>query len=129
MTERAPWRHPRIIYTLLAVFLAGAAAGALVTKLTATHVRGIRAASDPTWREGSKEISLQKFKKELDLTPEQTVEMERILDDFVMYYQTLQAQMDDVRSVGKHRILKILREEQKQKFGKMIEELQSKQLR
>ena len=128
MTHRAPWQHPRIIYTLLAVFLAGAAAGALVTKLTAANVRA-RAGNDPIWREGSREISLQRFKKELNLSDEQAVEMERILDDFVMYYQTLQAQMDDVRSTGKRRILKILHDDQKQKFEKMIEELQSKQLR
>jgi hypothetical protein len=83
----------------------------------------------PSWHEGGREISLQRFKKELDLTPEQAVEMERVLDDFVMYYQTLQAQMDDVRATGKQRILKILKEHQKQRFEKMMEEIQSKKLR
>jgi hypothetical protein len=46
-----------------------------------------------------------------------------------MYYQTLQAQMDDVRATGKQRILRILREDQKQRFEKLIGEIQSKQLR
>ena len=81
------------------------------------------------WKEGAREISLQKFKKELDLSPGQAKEMETVLDDFMMYYQSLQAQMDDVRAIGKSRILKILREEQKTKFEKMIGEIQHKQLR
>jgi hypothetical protein len=79
--SRAPWQNPRIVYTLLFVFLSGAAA------------------------------------------------METVLDDFVTYYQTLQAQMDDVRATGKQRILRILKDDQKQKFEKMIGELQNKPLR
>jgi hypothetical protein len=83
----------------------------------------------PSWRENGKEIALQKFRKELNLTPDQEREMRTVLDDFVTYYQTLQAQMDDVRATGKQRILKILKDDQKQKFEKMIEELQNKPLR
>jgi hypothetical protein len=37
--------------------------------------------------------------------------------------------MDDVRATGKSRILKILREDQKAKFEKMIDDVQHKQLR
>ncbi len=82
----------------------------------------------PYWQEGGREISLQRFKKELDLTPQQATEIETVLDDFVMYYQTLQAQMDDVRATGKNRILKLLREDQKQKFVRMLNDLQAKQI-
>ena len=124
--SRAPWANPRILYTLLAVFLSGAAAGAVAMRLT---VAPERHKAEPWWKEGAREISLQRFRKELDLTPEQAGEMERVLDDFMMYYQTLQAQMDDVRATGKQRILRILRDEQKQRFEKMIGEIQSKQLR
>jgi hypothetical protein len=126
MMRGAPWASPRILYTLLAVFLSGAAAGALAMRLS---VPPERHRYGPTWKEGAREISLQRFKKELDLSPEQAQEMERILDDFMMYYQTLQAQMDDVRATGKQRILRILREDQKQRFEKLIGEIQSKQLR
>jgi hypothetical protein len=83
----------------------------------------------PYWKEGGSAISIQRFRKELDLNPQQTQEIETVLDDFVMYYQTLQAQMDDVRATGKNRILKILNEEQKQKFEHMLSDLQSKQIR
>ena len=56
-------------------------------------------------------------------------EIEVILDDFMMYYQTLQAQMDEVRSHGKDRIETILDERQRAKFNKMLSELQTKRIR
>ena len=121
-----PWRNPRILYTLLCVFLCGAVAGAVTMRFGLVPTRHVGGAY---WKEGAREISLQKFKKELDLSPGQAKEMETVLDDFMMYYQSLQAQMDDVRAIGKSRILKILREEQKTKFEKMIGEIQHKQLR
>jgi hypothetical protein len=124
--SRAPWQNPRIVYTLLFVFLSGAAAGALAMRFSVSPERH---RNGPSWKEGPKEISLQKFRKELDLTAEQEREMETVLDDFVTYYQTLQAQMDDVRATGKQRILRILRDDQKQKFERMIGELQNKPLR
>ena len=122
----APWRNPRILYTLLCVFLCGAVAGAVTMRFGISRERHVETAY---WKEGTREISLQKFKKELDLTPEQAKEMESVLDDFMMYYQSLQAQMDDVRATGKSRILKILRDEQKAKFEKMIGDVEKKQLR
>lgn len=121
----APWRNPQILYTLLFVFLSGAVGGAVVMRFASSPERHVGA----YWKEGAREISLHRFKKELDLTPEQTKDMETVLDDFMMYYQSLQAQMDDVRAMGKTRILKILREDQKAKFEKMIGDIQSKQLR
>jgi len=124
--ERAPWQNPKVVYTLLIVFLSGAAAGALATK---TMVPKERHVTGPYWKEGGREISLQRFSKELSLAPDQEREMETVLDDFMMYYQTLQAQMDDVRATGKQRILKILHDDQKQKFEKLLGEIQSKQLR
>jgi Spy/CpxP family protein refolding chaperone len=108
------------------IFLTGSAAGALGMRYS---LRGQLQKPTPSWREAGKEISLQKFKKELDLTPDQAREIETILDDFVMYYQTLQAQMDEVRASGKERIVKILTPEQREKFGKMMSELQARQIR
>ena len=83
----------------------------------------------PSWTEGGKEISLNRFEQELDLTPEQTQKIEMILDDFMMYYDTLQMQMDEVRATGKSRILRILDPEQEKLFEHMLDELQKKQLR
>lgn len=113
----APWRNPRVLYTLLCVFLSGAVAGAMIMRMGSPPERHV---SGPYWKQGAREISLHKFKKELNLSSEQAKQMETVLDDFVMYYQSLQAQMDDVRSTGRERILRILREDQKNKFEKMI---------
>jgi hypothetical protein len=121
--SRAPWQSPSILFTLVCVFLAGAATGAVAMRLgfpPERHKPGL------AWNEAGREITLQRFKKELNLTPHQTVEMERILDDFMTYYQYAQAQMEDVRATGKGRILRILQEDQKAKFEKMMGELQVK---
>lgn len=83
----------------------------------------------PTWKEGGKEIALERFKKELNLSQEQADEVALVLDDFMMYYQTLQAQMDEVRASGKDRIEKILSPEQRDKFQRMMSELQARQIR
>jgi Spy/CpxP family protein refolding chaperone len=80
----------------------------------------------PYWKEGGKEISLQRFRRELDLTAEQAGQMEAVLDDFVLYYQTLQTQMDEVRASGKDRIVRILNPEQRKRFEKMVADAQAR---
>jgi Spy/CpxP family protein refolding chaperone len=123
-----PWRNPRVILTLLLVFLAGAAAGALGMRY-GLHNLPIKKPGSPYWKEGGKEISLQRFRRELDLTPEQAQQMEGVLDDFVLYYQTLQTQMDEVRASGKERIVRILNPEQRKKFDRIMTDLQARRLR
>jgi len=121
--SRAPWQSPSVLLTLICVFLAGAATGAITMRFgfpPERHKPGL------AWNEAGREITLQRFKKELDLTPSQTDEFERIIDDFMTYYQYAQAQMEDVRATGKGRILRILREDQKVKFEKMMSEVQTK---
>ena len=124
--NRAPWRNPRILYTLACVFLSGAVAGAITMRLGFPQERH---KPSPYWKDEAREISLQKFTKELDLSTDQAKQMETVLDDFMTYYQYLQAQMDDVRATGKTRILQILKGDQKQKFEKMIGSMQAKQIR
>lgn len=119
----SPWRNPRALSIILLVFLSGGIAGALGMRF---GLHQMLHRSGPYWKEGGKDISLQKFKKELNLTPQQEHEMESILDDFMMYYQTLQAQMEEVRATGKNRVLRILNEEQKQKFERMLNEMSAK---
>ena len=121
----SPWRNPKIILILLSVFLCGAVAGVVGMRISQ---RTVSAKQMPYYREGGREISLQRFRKELDLTNEQAAEIEVILDDFMMYYQTLQAQMDEVRTHGKDRIETLLDDKQRAKFNKMLNELQTKKI-
>jgi hypothetical protein len=123
------WKNPQLLLVLAMIFLCGAIVGAIVMGTVFHHWPGASRPA-PTWREGGKEISLLRFKKDLNLTPAQTEELELVLDDFMKYYQMLQSQMDDVRAMGKTRILRVLDDEQKRKFEKMLSEMQQfKQLR
>jgi hypothetical protein len=124
------WQNPRILLTLLIVFLCGASAGMLAMALGAHQwMHATHAQQTPAWKESGKEVSLQRFRKELNLTPVQTEQLESVLDDFFTYYHTLQAQLDDVRASGKQKILRILDDDQKKKFEKIMSELQEKRLR
>ena len=109
---------------LCLVFLCGATAGALAMRFRtsgATPKSGVL-----FWKEGGKAITLNKFKRELNLTPDQAAEIEAALDEFVNYYQSLQVQMDDFRAYGKQRIMKVLTPEQKVKFEEMLSDMQAK---
>ena len=127
MTQTASWQNPRIVLLLSLVFLCGAVSGALVFRLAYAPTSSPKVGS--YWKEGGREISLQRFKKELNLSPEQSAEIESVLDDFVMYYQMLQTQMEDVRGNGKQRIVQALSPEQRLKFERMLDEMQAKSLR
>ena len=114
--------NPRIASTLLLVFLAGAAAGMLGMRY-GLHARlhPVAAASAP--RESSRNAVLQDFKTKLDLSAEQTDQIAVVLEDFSHYYESLQDQLDDLRSTGHSRIVQILQPGQREKFEKMMTEL------
>ncbi|MCC7498557.1 MAG: hypothetical protein IT160_13330 [Bryobacterales bacterium] len=125
MTPHRPsWRNPKILAMLCLVFLLGATCGALTMRL-GRHTIFHRAT--PAWREGGKDISIYRLRKDLDLSESQAEQMEVVLDDFMTYIQTLQAQMDDVRSTGKARIMRILNEDQRRRFTKLLADIQSRQ--
>jgi hypothetical protein len=100
-----------IVATVVLVFLTGAIAGAV-----ANH-KWIHPQPVPFWTEGGKEVWLQRWKRELDLTPQQAQEMTLILDDFGTYYR-------NVLSDGKARILRVLDEDQKKKFDRLLAQQQ-----
>ncbi len=132
-TQPATWQNPRILLTLFVVFLCGASAGMLTMALGAHRwmheIQGVPMTSPaPNWKQSGKSASLTRLQRELSLSPDQTRQLEMILDDFFTYYQTLQSQLDDVRASGKQRILRILDDGQKKKFEKIMTEMQDKQL-
>ncbi|HVO98831.1 MAG TPA: hypothetical protein VMT15_12225 [Bryobacteraceae bacterium] len=115
--RQATWHNPRIFSTLLFVFLAGAATGAVTMKL---GLHDFLHRSTPV---ASKEDVLQKFRTELNLTPQQTDKISLVLDDYRHYYQSVQEQLDDIRATGKMRILQELDPAQREKFSKMMGEI------
>jgi hypothetical protein len=64
-----------------------------------------------------KQFSLQRLQKEMHLTPDQTDQRKTALDDFSRYYQ-------DVLAIGKTSIYRILNEQQKHKFDRLMDEAQ-----
>jgi len=123
MRSSAPWKNPQILVTLALVFLCGGVAGALVYRAAVQPVKVV------SWNDSNKEVTLKRLQKELKLTPEQTAEIETVLDDFTMYYQMLQAQMDEVRATGKSRIDQLLTEEQRKRFNRIMSDFRERQIR
>lgn len=115
--RRPTWHHPKVLVLLFTVFLCGAAAGSLITRLVFPR------ATASAWKEGGRTSTLTMLKKDLDLTPDQAAQIETVLDEFVLYYQNLQGQMDDFRADGKERILRVLTPEQREKFNRKMSEL------
>lgn len=111
-SPRLQWQTSRAtcVFAICLVFFAGAIAGAVATNMGAA--RWMKR-SAPFWTEAGKDASLQKWKRDLQLTPEQAQQMADILDDFSMYYR-------NVLGDGKARILRILNDEQKKKFDKLL---------
>jgi len=120
-SDRTSWQNPRILTTLVMVFLCGALAGA-ITMRSGLHDKLHRSAAT-YWKEDQGEFSYDRLKKELNLTPDQAVRLKTILDDFAKYHQDLEAQIEDVRATGRNRIVQMLTPEQRQRFEKLSNQL------
>jgi hypothetical protein len=116
-TEMATEAKPRpassasAILPLILVFLCGVSVGALAMSL------GIHRSmhSAPLSADAQNAVTVQRWKRELNLTGEQSAQIEQILDDFSKYY-------DNVLADGNTRILQILDGNQRAKFQQMLKE-------
>jgi hypothetical protein len=120
-------QNPRIIGTLVVVFLAGAAVGALSMQMglhEKLHRTVSAATAPPARKDSTNDAVVQRFKTELNLSGDQTEKIALVLNDYREYYQSLQDQVDDVRSTGKTRIMQILDDQQRAKFEKIMGNLQ-----
>jgi hypothetical protein len=128
--------NPRILSTLVLVFLAGVATGmlgmqhGLHEKLHQKLNPTVSAA--PAIAQPDREAVLHQFKTKLDLSSDQTEKIAMILEDYRHYYDSLQDQIDDLRlrdqiedlrSTGRTRIMQVLDSQQRDKFEKMMDEL------
>jgi hypothetical protein len=123
--HRPLWQHPQIISTLLLVFIAGGATGALAFRVLRGMAPHRVSAAPPVAvpKEPSRDAVLQRFKTELDLSADQTAKIAIVLEDFSHYYESLQEQQTDLRATGKNRIVEILNPQQRERFEKMMAEL------
>jgi hypothetical protein len=109
--------NPKVLclVTLSLVFLCGAVAGAVAMNLGA-H-RSLHKAS--SFSDAGRAAFLASIKKDLNLSAQQTEQMESILDDFSTYYRNVMAD-------GKSRIMQILNDEQRHKFEQLLQQGQRK---
>ena len=126
--SRATWQNPRIFFPLSAVFLAGAASGALMMQLGLHSKLHRLAVTNPipaiaSTPVQSRETVLQRFNSELGLSQDQSRKIANVLEDYTQYYQSLQDQLDDVRATGRTQILQILNPDQRVKFDKLMSEV------
>jgi len=98
--------------TLVLVFLVGAASGAVVMDFK-VHRNRIPAFETPA----GKALYFERVQRELNLTPEQSEQMQSVLNDFWQYYRT-------VLSDSKFKVEQILNEEQRRKFERILQERQ-----
>lgn len=128
MSQDPAGKNPKVIGTLVLVFLAGGAVGALTMQM-GLHERLHRTVSAasvpaPVHKASTNDALVQRFKTELNLSGDQTDKIAMVLEDYRQYYQSLQDQLDDVRSTGKTRILQILDDQQRAKFEKIMGNLE-----
>jgi len=98
------------IVSFILVFLCGAVLGAVVMSVSGhASLHG----SAPATTGFS--MSVPEWKQKLNLTEQQTDQLQSILDDFSHYY-------DNVLADGNSRILQILDPEQKKRFEKMLQQ-------
>ena len=115
--------NPRIASTLALVFTAGVATGMLAMQYGLHEkLRHTVAAAPPAVQPNREEV-LHQFRTKLDLSSEQTEKIALVLEDYRHYYESLQEQIDDLRSTGQSRILQILNPDQQVRFKKMMDEL------
>jgi hypothetical protein len=119
-SDQASWQNPRILMTLVLVFLTGAMAGAIGMR-AGLHEQLHRGAM--YWRSDRAEFSYDRLKKELSLTAEQSERLKTILDDFAKYHDDLEQQIEDVRATGRNRIMQMLTPVQRKRFEELSEGL------
>ena len=124
MIDRVSWSHPKVITAFLAVFLAGAAAGALGMKLAS---KGAFTSASRAMRQMDRKELLDYFNRELKLSDKQQQQVEALLDDHFKYLQTLGAQTEEVRVHGRESIAKLLDVDQRKKFDKLMVDWQRAQ--
>lgn len=105
------------LYILL-IFLCGLVSGALATNLWTSWVRGRQVAqADSTPQLSRTQRLVERFTRDLSLTPDQVTQLTVILDEMRLEYHDSE---DATRAEGRNRIRQILTEKQKAAYEEII---------
>lgn len=97
------------IISFVLVFLCGLVLGVVIMSFSHVRLHGATPAAD------GMSMSVTEWKERLDLTDQQTSQLQSILDDFAHYY-------DNVLADGNSRIMQILNDDQRRKFQRMLQD-------
>ena len=116
----SPGRTKLIMWTVLvAVFLLGSVTGAALSGLIRSRASGAR-----DFREHSASERFAKMRTELNLTDQQTTQINTILDDTKNEYKALRTELkprfDEPRLRARAKIRALLTAEQQQKFDAIV---------
>jgi hypothetical protein len=111
-TKTRPKSNASAILPLVLVFLCGVSVGALAMNI---GIHKVIHPPAPLSRNAQNNITVERWKQELNLNDRQAVQIVEILDDFSKYY-------DNVLADGNTRIMQILDAKQQAKFQQMLKE-------
>jgi len=113
--------------TVLGVFALGVALGALAMDFYQRGAWGRGPEGPPRRGESARERYLQRLVKELKLTPEQTEQVRRILDEtrqeFLRLRDEMRPRFEEIRRRSRERLRAVLTPEQQAKFEEMMRRL------
>ena len=122
----APERRRATLYILL-IFICGALAGAVATNLWMNWgPRGVSARADQPW---SAQHIVERFTRDLSLTPDQAKQLNQILDETHKTYREHEAAIEAIRQQGRARIRGILNDEQKVKYEQILASIEQRRKR
>ena len=119
MTESTQPGRKRATLYLALIFLCGALTGAVVTNRWSRWPPWNASANADVPR-NSPQHTVEKFTKELSLSPDQAKKLNEILDETHSTYRELEAQQEAIREKGRARIREILTPEQRPKYEQLL---------
>jgi Spy/CpxP family protein refolding chaperone len=123
--ETARGERKRATLYIVLIFLCGAIAGTVTTNIWKNFGPfGIAAQADSTPR--SPRRTVEKFTKELNLTPEQAKQLNEILDETHAAYHEMETQENVIRQNGRARIREILTAEQRPKYEEILAKIEAR---
>ena len=115
-----PEKSRAALYILL-IFLCGIVTGALAMNVWIHWGPDNRAVlADAPSSRSRHQRTVEKFTRELDLTPDQVQKFNHILDETRTAFQAHQSEIDVLREQGRDRIRELLTDEQKPKYEQML---------
>jgi hypothetical protein len=117
-SDDSGWWNPRVLAILAIVFFCGTAFGAAAMRVYLHRV--MVSPNGPQLVYNGHRVFLSQLDKELNLRPEQKLQIELILDDFAKYYQNLEEQRQEVAEHGKQKIMELLDDPQRARFEQLL---------